>query len=80
MHPDNPQLVATISIVEIFTKVVEIQVELGKINERLNDIPDHEARLRIVEQTRARLYGGCVVIGTIAGGGAGWLAVALAHR
>lgn len=81
---DNPQpammAVATVSVLDIFAKVVEIQVELGKINTRLDDIPDHETRIRVLEQTRARLYGACAVLAVIAGGGAGWLAVILSHR
>lgn len=96
---DNPQpsvmAVSTVSVLDIFAKVVEIQVELGRINTRLDDLPDHEtrirlleqtqapdheARIRVLEQTRARLYGACALLAVVAGGAAGWVALILGHR
>jgi len=74
------QPVATVGMLDVFTKVVEMQVELGKINERLVDLPDHEARLRVLEHAKAKVYGGAAVIAAVLGSGAGWLAFALSRH
>jgi hypothetical protein len=72
--------VATVSVLDVFTKVVEMQVELAKINERLADVPDHEVRLRVLEQAKAKVYGGAAVIAAVMGSGAGWVVLAVAHH
>jgi hypothetical protein len=72
--------VATVGMLDVFTKVVEMQVELAKINERLADLPDHEARLRLLEQVKAKVYGGAAVIAAVMGSGAGWLVFAVTRH
>lgn len=71
--------VATVSVLDIFAKVVEIQVELAKVNERLQDIPDHEVRLRVLEAAKAKIYGGAAVLGAAAGAGASWILLLARH-
>jgi len=78
MQPMQP--VATVGMLDVFTKVVEMQVELAKINEKLYDLPDHEARLRVLEAAKAKVYGGAAVIAAVMGSGAGWLVLALARH
>ena len=72
--------VATVSVLDVFSKVVEMQVELAKINERLADVPDHEVRLRVLEQAKAKVYGGAAVIAAVMGSGAGWVVLAVTHH
>lgn len=64
------------------TGVAQILVELGTIkttmavmDERLKVVPDHEQRIRALEQFKYVLMGG----GAIAGALAGWLASVLQH-
>lgn len=72
--------VATVSVLDVFTRVVEMQVELATIRAALADLPDHEVRLRVLESAKAKVYGAAIALGAVAGGGASWIALALAHR
>jgi hypothetical protein len=72
--------VATVSVLDVFTKVIEIQLQLAKIQEQLADLPDHEVRLRMLEQAKAKMYGGAAVIAAIMGSGAGWVVLAVSHH
>lgn len=83
MSTDNPgplPAAATVSMLDVFAKVVEMHATLAVISEQLKQLPDHEQRLRILEAARARLAGASLVIGALAGGGAGWVAIALSRR
>jgi hypothetical protein len=74
---------ATVSdglLAQILVKQGEMSVQLGIIHEQLKDIPDHEQRIRLLETAKARIWGAAIVLGALAGGGAGWIALAIAHR
>ena len=71
---------ATVSLVDVFTKQIEMQGQLAVIHEKLADIPDHEARLRVLETTRARLYGACILLGAVAGTAAAWVTLLVQVR
>jgi hypothetical protein len=72
LRPAEP--IATVSVLDLFARVVEIQVALGAINERLSDIPDHESRIRLLERFRYTLAG----LSIIGGGFAGYIGYLLA--
>lgn len=72
--------VVTVNMLDIYTKQVEMGTQLAVISEQLRDLPDHEARIRILETTRARLYGACALLAAVAGSAAGWLTLLTAHR
>lgn len=59
--------VATVSVLDVFARVVEMQVQLGAINEKLQDLPDHETRIRLLERFRYTLAGFAVFAGGISG-------------
>ena len=65
----GPQImpVASVSVLDVFAKVVEMQVQLASINVKLDDLPDHEARLRVLERFRYTLVGLATVVGGLAG-------------
>lgn len=74
--PQQPILpVATVSVLDVFTRVVEMQVELAKMNEKLNDLPDHETRIRVLERFRYTLAGIAIVVG----GASGYVGYLLGH-
>jgi len=55
-------------------------MQLAAINEKLADLPDHETRLRVLEAGRAKTAGAAVALGTICGGGAGWIALLMSRH
>lgn len=59
--------IASVSVVDIFTKVIEMQVQLAAISQQLTDLPDHEARLRVLERFRYTLAGLAIVGGGLSG-------------
>jgi len=61
--------VGTVSVLDVFARVVQMQVELGKIDEKLNALPDHELRIRILERFRYTLAGVAILGGGLAGYG-----------
>lgn len=71
---------ATVSMLDVFAKIVEMHATLAVISEQLKQLPDHEQRLRALEAARARLAGACLTVSALAGGGAGWAALALSRR
>lgn len=71
---------ATISIVDVFAKQVEMGQQLAAITEQLKDLPDHEARLRALERFRFTTLGACVTISAMVSGLGTWAGLLLAHR
>lgn len=72
--------VSGVTALDIFAKVVELQTTLAVISEQLKQLPDHENRIRVLETSRARLAGACLTMGALAGGGAGWIALAVGRH
>lgn len=69
-------IVATVNVLDVFTRVVEMQVQLATISQQLTDLPDHEARLRILERFRYTLAG----IALVAGGLSGYIGYLVGRR
>ena len=79
--PGQPIMpIATVNLLDVFTKVIELQMQLAAINEKLADLPDHETRLRVLEAGRARTAGAAAALGSICGGGAGWIALLMSRH
>lgn len=64
----------------ILLELGKISTQIAVMDEKLKDLPDHETRIRLLETSKAKLIGACVTLSAIAGGGASWIAVAIAHR
>ena len=71
---------AQVTIVDVFAKQIEMGAQLLVIHEQLKQLPDHEQRLRALEAAKAKIWGAAAVLGAICGGGAGWIALAVARR
>jgi hypothetical protein len=78
--PQQPLVSAPVTLLDIYTRQVEMGAQLAVIGEQLKQLPDHEQRIRVLEASRARLAGACVAVGAVAGGAAGWVALVLTHR
>jgi hypothetical protein len=75
---DTP--ITTDPYLELSAKVVEIQVLLAGLNEKLAGLPDHEARIRKLEAANARLLGACLLLSTLVGSASGWLPLIATHH
>ena len=67
-------------LAQILVKQGEMGMQLAVITEKLADLPDHEQRIRILEAAKAKVWGAAVVLGAVSGGGAGWIALAIARH
>ena len=64
-------------IVRALTRVERIDT----VNQAADEIHrDHEMRLRGLESFRWKLAGACLTLGAVAGGGAAWVGLAIAHH
>jgi hypothetical protein len=76
----TPPEPGTAMLAQIFAKLGEMGEKLAAISVTLSAVPDHEQRLRELESARAKIVGAAIVLGGLAGGGAGWIALALARH
>lgn len=79
--PPQPQLLAApVTLLDIYTRQVEMGGQLAVIHEQLKAIPDHETRIRRLEEAKARLYGGAFAISAATSALAGWAGYVLTSR
>lgn len=62
-----------VTLLDIYTRQIEMQTELALLGERLRAVPDHESRLRRLEESRARLIGACMALSAAASAAGTWL-------
>lgn len=79
-QPPAPQPIDGNAAFQIMTTLGEIRTDVAVIKADLTKLPDHESRLRKLEDMRSRIYGGAIVLGAIFGGGAGVLAVVIGNN
>ncbi len=67
--------------------MAQVLIELGKIStqiavmdERVKAIPDHETRLRRLEEARAKIIGGAVAVSALVSGLGTWIGFVLTRR
>lgn len=82
MSPDAQVQVPTapVTILDVFTKQVEMGAQLAVIGEQLKAIPDHENRIRVLEAARAKLMGAATFAGLFAGSLGTWLILVITHN
>jgi hypothetical protein len=79
--PPQPEIPATpVTLLDIYTRQVEMDGRLAVIHEQLKAIPDHESRIRRLEETRARIYGGAFAISVVTSALAGWFGPLISRR
>jgi hypothetical protein len=80
LPPQPPLPVAPVTLLDIYTRQVEMGAQLAVIHEQLKAIPDHEQRIRVLERAKATVWGAAAALGAVCGGGAAWIALAVTHR
>jgi hypothetical protein len=71
---------APVTLLDIYTRQIEMAGQLTLINDRLNAIPDHEQRIRVLEASRARLYGAAVTLSVVGSAAGTWIGIVLGHH
>lgn len=71
---------APVTLLDIYTRQVEMGAQLAVIHEQLKAIPDHEMRLRILESSRSKLLGAAIAVSAIVSALGTWIGLALTHH
>jgi hypothetical protein len=81
MTADMPHIpAAAVTILDVYTKQVELGGQLDLINERLKQLPDHEARIRVLESARAKMFGAAVAVSCVVSAGGTWAGIVITHH
>ena len=80
LPPQPPMPVAPVTLLDIYTRQVEMGAQLAVIHEQLKAIPDHEQRIRILEASRARLFGAAAAISVFISAAGTWIGVIVTRR
>jgi hypothetical protein len=77
-HPPIPA--TPVTILDVYAKQVEMGAQLAVIHEQLKALPDHEARIRVLETARAKLLGAAMAVSAIVSAGVTWIGLGLTHH
>lgn len=75
-----PHLIAAPTLLDIYTRQVEMSTALAVIQERLKVIPDQEQRLRRLEDARSRIIGAAVSVSVIVSALGAWIGAIFSHH
>lgn len=79
--PAQPMVAAPVTLLDIYTRQVEMGAQLGVIHEQLRTtIPDHEQRIRVLEAARWKIVGGTVVISALVSSAGTWVAIVVGRH
>jgi len=78
--PQAPLAAAPVTILDVFTKQVEMGAQLAVIHEQLKAIPDHEARIRVLEASRSKMMGAAAAVAALVSAGGTWIGVVVTRH
>ncbi len=78
-HPP-PLISPPVTLLDIYTRQIELAGQLTLINERLSPIPDHENRIRSLEASKAKLYGAAVTLSVVGSAAGTWIGIVVTHH
>lgn len=71
---------APVTLLDIYTRQVEMGAQLAVIHEQLKAIPDHETRLRRLESFYWKFVGAALAASALSSGLITWISLAVAHH
>lgn len=86
MRPDQPPVPiqqmaqAPVTLLDIYTRQVEMGGQLAVIHEQLRAIPDHEQRIRLLEAGHAKILGASAAIAVVISAAGTWIGLAITHH
>lgn len=72
--------VAPVTLLDVYTRQIEMTGKLELIQDRLNAIPDHENRIRMLEASKFKLYGAAVTLSVVGSAMGTWIGIVLSHH
>jgi hypothetical protein len=79
--PQQPAMAAApVTLLDIYTRQVEMGGQLAVIHEQLKAIPDHENRIRRLEEAKARIYGAAFAISAVTSVAGAWFGHLVTRR
>lgn len=78
--PQPPMPATPVTILDVYTRQVEMGATLAVIHEQLKAIPDHETRLRKLEASWARIIGAAIATAAAVSAAGTWIGLALTHH
>jgi hypothetical protein len=79
-EPPGPLASSPVTLLDIYTRQIEMGGKLELIQDRLNAIPDHENRIRLLEASKAKLYGAAITLSVVGSAGGTWIGIILARH
>jgi hypothetical protein len=79
VHP-APVAAAPVTLLDIYTRQVEMGAQLAVIHEQLKAIPDHETRIRALERFRFSLLGAAIAVSAAVSGLGTWVGLAVTQH
>ena len=73
-------MASPVTLLDIYTRQMEVSAALAVIHEQLKTVPDHEQRIRRLEASRAKLVGAAVAISATVSALGTWLGLVVAHH
>ncbi len=70
----------TAATTQILLKLGEMGTQLAVIHEQLKDLPDHEARIRILETSRNKLLGAAVAVSAFVSAAGTWIGLLISSH
>lgn len=80
MPPAQPALASSVTLLDIYTRQMEIGATLAVIHEQLKAVRDHEERIRRLEASRAKLVGAAVAVSATVSALGTWLGLVVVHH
>jgi len=71
---------APVTILDVYTKQIELAGDIKLIRQQLDAIPDHENRIRRLEDARAKMIGAAIAVSALVSGLGTWIGFVLNHR
>jgi len=71
---------APVTLLDIYTQQIRIDGKLDLIQKDLEKIPDHEARIRVLEAARGKLIGAAITVSAAVSAFGYWIGYALTRH
>ena len=78
--PVQHPLAAPVTLLDIFTRQIEMGASLAIIGEQLKAVADHEQRIRGLEASRAKLIGAAVAVSATVSALGTWLGLVIGRH
>jgi hypothetical protein len=80
MSATQPAPTSSVTLLDIYTRQMEIGASLAVIHEQLKAVRDHEERIRRLEASRAKLVGATFAVSATVSALGTWVGLVVVHH